>query len=191
MFNDTITLTRHSNVVVSNFHAGASATINAMGAASYLEVAVSGITQGGTLVVHGEDENGMSINETITFSQASTQLSTNEFSKVTSLVPSWGSYTININAVDVQGAPVMTKTLYGPYPCSMAYKPLSSIEGEVGVPGRLRGLRWRGYILVFEPHTGDEASTGLGIEGVIEDVTPILLPNCPCGWNFLLQENPG
>jgi hypothetical protein len=188
-FNDKILFTRYSNVVVDSWRSGRP-EIFPIESPAYLQVAVTGITAG-SLYVYGTDINGSAVAETFTFTGASTVVSSYQFRTVAGLTPSWSSYTIDVDAVDSQGAPVNRSINYGPYLCSVTTPNSYTIEGRTGTPGWLKGISWRISVVGFKPLNGDFALTGKGISGSVADVQPIEIPNFPAGYWFQLQENPG
>jgi len=188
-WNDVITFTRKSNVVVQNWTTG-SPSIGTIGEPAYLEVKVVGVTTG-SLMITGKDSGNQTISETISFEASSTLLSSNQYKSITTLTPSWSTYSISINAVDIQGAPVFTESSFGPFPCSVNIDPTMSPSGTIGVPGPLKENIWRISLMAFEPQDGDSVVTRKGYSGLVSNVLAIPFPNFPTGWVFFLEENPG
>jgi hypothetical protein len=188
-WNDVITFTRKSNAVVQNWTSG-SPVISSLGEPAYLEINTAGVTAG-TLMISGKDSLDQSITEPIYFEASSTLLSTNQYKSITTLTPSWSSYTVNIKAVDIQGAPIFIERNFGPFPCSVNIDPTMSPAGTLGVPGQLKGAIFRISLLAFEPQEGDAVLTKKGYSGIVSNILAIPFPNFPTGWVFFLEENPG
>lgn len=188
-FNGKITFTRFTNSVVSSWASG-SPTIIQPSEPAFLEVTASGITAG-TLLLGGLDENGIALSEYLSFASSSTAITLNQYKSVTALTPSWSSYLININAVNIQGIPIQRSLTYGPFLCTIGMQNSYIAEDEVGTSGNLMGLAWRVAILAFEPRNGDHATLNNGIAGIVSDVSRILIPNFPKGWWFVVSQNPG
>lgn len=189
-WNDTITFTRYSNVVVSAWSSGMP-SISSISEPAYLQVAVAGITPG-TLSILGKDEANANIMETLSFTGPATFLTSIKFKSVSGLTPSWSSYSIDVKAVDVQGAPVNRSIPYGPYMCSVEpYDTSFTAEDRVGSPGIYKGQVWRVYIQNFQPISGDAVVTGRGFVGLVADCRPSMALNYPIGWTFFVVQNPG
>lgn len=187
-FNAKITFLRKSNSVVSSWKSGTPTIVNPAESA-YLEVTASGITPGSLRIIG--TLNGSTVTEDLAFATSSTQLTINQYESITTLTPSWSSYALNINAVNIQGIPIQKTLSYGPFLCSTGMTDTYAQQDATGTPGRIQGLYWRISILAFEPQNGDDAVLSNGIEGVVTDVSPILFPNFPKGWWFVLTQNPG
>jgi hypothetical protein len=187
-WNDNITFTRKSNFVVENWTSGIPTVVFPTEPA-FLEVSVSGITPG-TLLVTGTNESNEVLNETFLFTTSASSISNFKFKSITSLTPSWSSYTVNIKATDMQGAPILSEISYGPFLCSFAQADSYTPDGALIVPGQTKGRVWRVSIFDFEPQTEDTAVTGKGLNGVVSNVALFLFPNFPTGWSFFLEENP-
>ncbi len=188
-WNDYVTFTRKSSFLVQAWASGTPIIVNPNEPA-YLEVAASGVTVG-TLTVLGTDEDDGVISEVFSFTVSATSISNNKFKSITTLTPSWSSYTINIKATDIQGTPIMAETSFGPYLCSVTTADSFTPDGDLGIPGQLKGRVWRVSVLDFEPEDGDLVLTGNGLSGTVTNTAPYLFPNFPTGWNFFLEENPG
>ena len=188
-WNDAATFTRKSNAVVQNWTTG-QPVIGSISELAYLEVNVAGVTAG-TLTILGKDSGNQNVSETISFPTSSTLLSTNQYKSITTLTPSWSTYTININAVDIQGAPIFTESSYGPFPCSVNIDPSMAPSGGIGIPGSLKENIWRISLMAFEPQDGDRVVTMKGYSGLVSNILASPFPNFPTGWVFFLEENPG
>lgn len=187
-FNDIITFTRSSNVLVDSWSTGPAPSIS-LSEPAYLEVSFAGTTSG-TLMIQGTDENNTNISESISFDSSATFLSTNQYKSIAGLTPSWSTFTISIKAVTLQGGPIMNKSSFGPYPCSTDNSSIiGSPPGVIGVPGMLPEFVWRVSILAFEPIEGDYVETGKGRVGFVSDPQQCPLPNVPFGWIFFITEH--
>lgn len=189
-WNDTITITRYSNAVVSGWSSGRP-SISTILEPAYLQVAVAGITPG-TLSILGTDESDHNVMESLSFSGPATFLTANKFKSVSGLTPSWSSYLIDVKAVDVQGSPVNRSVSHGPYMCSVEpYDTSFSVQDNVGTPGLFKGQVWRVFIQDFQPISGDSVTTGRGFVGLVTDCRPSMALNYPIGWTFFIEQNPG
>lgn len=150
---------------------------------------MAGITAG-TLTINGTDEISGPLSELFTFSASATLLSSNKFKTVSSLTPSWSSFAINVNAVNEQGEPVSRSIVYGPYLCSVTEQNTFQDEAHTGRPGLVRGSYWRVAVYDIVPQVGDFIVTGKGVSGFVGDIYPVLIPNFPRGWAFLVTTNP-
>ena len=189
-FNDALTLTRYHDEVVVDWRSGFP-EIFAIAEPAFLSVAVSGITMAGSLYIHGTNASDAQIAETFPYSGSATLLSSNKFKAVAGLTPSWNSFIINVKAANEQGEPVRRSTTYGPFLCSVADQSTFQEEGQTGHPGYMRGSVWRVTVFDIQPLHSDYITTDKGISGYVGDLYPVLLPNWPTGWSFIVTENPG
>lgn len=121
---------------------------------------------------------------------SATLLSTNKFKTVAGLTLSWSSFLINVNAVNEQGEPVNRSISYGPYLCSVIEQNTFQDEAHTGRPGLVRGSYWRVTVYDILPQAGDYIVTSKGINGFVGDIYPVLMPNFPRGWAFMVTANP-
>lgn len=187
-FNDKATFVRTSNFVVENWQSGDMYAILNPHVAAYLSIEVT-VTAPGTLVIDGLSSAGVTISESVDFSESGIKLSNNEFSSILTLTPTWITYNISIKAEDKQGQPIESSTTYGPFLVSMMDISSERQRDNVNVTGWERGQWMVGYIQSFRPQVKDLVTTSKGWSGWAQDVIPSPHINYSKGWQFFVIAN--
>ena len=188
LFNDKATFYRSSNVVVDQWVQGTAYTINLLSSPAYLSVEVD-ITAVGLLVIDGLNASGVTVNESLTFTESGVQLTQSEFKSILTLTPTWSTYKITIKAEDKQGQPVQSVTTFGPFLISVSNIASDRLRDNANISGWERGQWLQAYIESFEPSLDDQVTTSRGWSGWCQDIVPMATVNYAKGWQFYIDVN--